>query len=81
MIVYAKIRRMYFREKLSISETGWPRAISRKTSLSRNTVKKWLREPEEEKTRNGILCTLSLKNDVSEPFRIGKSPAGRPYRL
>ena len=46
MIVYAKIRRMYFREKLSISETGWPRAISRKTSLSRNTVKKWLREPE-----------------------------------
>ena len=40
MIVYAKIRRMYFREKLSISE------IARKTSLSRNTVKKWLREPE-----------------------------------
>ena len=31
----------------------------------------------EEKTRNGILCTLSPKNDVSDPFRIGKSPAGR----
>ena len=40
MILYAKIRRMYFREKLSISE------IARKTSLSRNTVKKWLRAPD-----------------------------------
>ena len=38
MVMYAKIRRMYFRENQSISE------IARKTSLSRNTVKKWLRE-------------------------------------
>ena len=36
MVMYAKIRRMYFRENQSISE------IARKTSLSRNTVKKWL---------------------------------------
>ena len=40
MVMYAKIRRMYFRENQSISE------IARKTSLSRNTVKKWLREPD-----------------------------------
>ena len=40
MIVYAKIRRMYFREKRSISE------IARETNLSRNTAKKWLREPD-----------------------------------
>ena len=33
MVMYAKIRRMYFRDKLSINE------ISRKTSLSWNTVK------------------------------------------
>lgn len=40
MILYAKIRRMYFRDKLSINE------IARRTSLSRNTVKKWLRMPD-----------------------------------
>ena len=38
MVMYGKIRRMYFREGLSISE------IVRRTSVSRNTVKKWLRE-------------------------------------
>jgi transposase-like protein len=39
MILYAKIRRMYFRDQLTINE------IARRTSLSRNTVKKWLRQP------------------------------------
>jgi transposase-like protein len=34
----AKIRRLYLRDKLSIKE------ISRQTSLSRNTVRSWLRE-------------------------------------
>jgi transposase len=37
MIMYAKIRRMFFREHLSISE------IARRTSLTRNTIKKWLK--------------------------------------
>ncbi len=37
MVMYAKIRRMHFREHLTISE------IQRRTSLSRNTIKKWLR--------------------------------------
>ncbi|HLY88805.1 MAG TPA: IS21 family transposase, partial [Acetobacteraceae bacterium] len=40
MSLYAKIRRLYFREKTPISE------IARRTSLSRNTVKKWLRAAE-----------------------------------
>mgnify|MGYP001587564511 CR=1 FL=1 len=40
MVLYAKIRRMFYREHLSISE------IQRRTSLSRNTVKKWLKEPD-----------------------------------
>jgi transposase len=40
MSLYAKIRRMHFREKTPISE------IARRTSLSRNTIKKWLRAPE-----------------------------------
>ena len=39
MVMYAKIRRMYYREHLSINE------IQRRTSLSRNTIKKWLRAP------------------------------------
>lgn len=40
MAMLGKIRRMYFREKLPVSE------IARRTSLSRNTIKKWLRSPE-----------------------------------
>jgi transposase len=40
MALVGKIRRMYLRDKLSFSE------IARRTSLSRNTVKKWLKVPE-----------------------------------
>lgn len=36
----AKIRRMHFREKLSIRE------ITRRTNLSRNTIRQWLRQPD-----------------------------------
>jgi transcriptional regulator with XRE-family HTH domain len=39
MAIYAKVRRLRFREGLSISE------IARRTSLSRNTIKTWLKEP------------------------------------
>jgi transposase len=39
MAMYAKVRRMRLREGLSISE------IARRTSLSRNTIKTWLRTP------------------------------------
>ena len=40
MEMLGKVRRMYYRDGLSRSE------ISRRTGLSRNTVKKWLRAPE-----------------------------------
>lgn len=40
MGMLAKIRRMYFREHLSI------RGIARRTGLSRNTVRDWLRQPQ-----------------------------------
>lgn len=40
MGMLAKIRRMYLREKLSIRE------IARRTNLSRNTIRQWLRQPE-----------------------------------
>jgi len=39
MAMIGKIRRMFFRDKLSLNE------IARRTSLARNTIKKWLREP------------------------------------
>jgi transposase len=39
MAMYAKVRRMRLRDGLSISE------IARRTSLSRNTIKTWLRTP------------------------------------
>jgi transposase len=41
MAMIGKIRRMYFREKKSVRE------ISRLTSLSRNTIDKWLKAPGE----------------------------------
>jgi transposase len=37
--MFTKIRRMHFREQPSIRE------IERRTNLSRNTIRKWLREP------------------------------------
>lgn len=40
MGMYAKVRRLFFRERLSINE------IQRRTSLSRNIIKKWLKEEE-----------------------------------
>ncbi len=39
MAMYAKVRRMRVRDGLSIRE------IARRTSLSRNTIKEWLRGP------------------------------------
>jgi transposase len=39
MAMYAKVGRMRLRDGLSISE------IARRTSLTRNMVKKWLKEP------------------------------------
>ena len=40
MGMLAKIRRMHLRDKLSIRE------IARRTNLSRNTIRQWLRQPE-----------------------------------
>src|SRR5690242_28978 len=50
MEMWGQVRRMYFRDKLSRSE------IARRTGLSRNTVKKWLRAGEsiEPRYRRGL---------------------------
>jgi len=41
MEMMGKIRRMYFRDKLSLHE------ITKRTGLSRNTIRKWVRAPQE----------------------------------
>ena len=40
MEMMGKIRRMYFRDKLSLHE------ITKRTGLSRNTIRRWVREPQ-----------------------------------
>ena len=40
MEMLGKIRRMYLRDRLSLHE------IAKRTGLSRNTLRRWLREPE-----------------------------------
>jgi len=73
MVMYAKIRRMHFREHLTISE------IQRRTSLSRNTIKKWLRggdEPRQQRRNRDSKLTpfepllkLALETDGHRPKR------------
>jgi len=41
MEMFGKIRRMYFRDKLSLHE------ITKRSGLSRNTIRKWLRDAKE----------------------------------
>jgi len=41
MEMMGKIRRMYFRDKLSLHE------IAKRTGLSRNTIRRWVRDPQE----------------------------------
>ena len=60
MALYGKVRRMRYRDGLSISE------IARRTSLSRNTIKTWLREPvrsEMTYQRLGGPCKLDVHAD------------------
>lgn len=75
MVMYAKIRRMFFREHLTISE------ITRRTSLSRNTVKKWLKatngtEPKYQRVKTSGKLTayepmllMALDADARRPKR------------
>lgn len=44
MEMMGKIRRMYFRDKLSLHE------IAKRTGLSRNTIRKWVRASESQIT-------------------------------
>jgi transposase-like protein len=60
----AKIRRMHLRDKLSIRE------IARRTDLSRNTVRKWLRLPEMEEPRYPLRQSTSIVDAYAEQLRL-----------
>ncbi|RMU43493.1 hypothetical protein ALP29_05056 [Pseudomonas syringae pv. avii] len=58
MEMMGKIRRMYFRDKLSLHQ------IAKRTGLSRNTIRKWLRAPE---TKQPVYQRQAAFNKLS-PF-------------
>ena len=64
MEMFGKIRRMYLRDRLSLHE------ITKRTGLSRNTIRKWLRSPKETAPptyrRSERPCKLSVFHDVLE---------------
>ena len=64
MEMIGKIRRMYFRDKMSLHE------ITKRTSLSRNTVRKWLRSPDEVAPptyrRSQVPCKLTVFHEALE---------------
>ena len=75
MAMIGKIRRMYFREKKSVRE------ISRLTSLSRNTIDKWLKAPVE---REPVYCRkpgpIKLTPYVDQLTGWLRADARRPKR-
>jgi transposase len=71
----AKIRRLYFRDKLSIRE------ISRQTGLSRNTLRTWLREPEQVEPQYPKRVAVSKLDAYADTLRQWlKADAGRNKR-
>ncbi len=64
MEMIGKIRRMYLRDRLSLHE------IAKRTGLSRNTIRKWLRSPKETAPptyrRSEGPCKLSAFHDLLE---------------
>ena len=61
MEMFGKIRRMYWRDKLSLHE------IARRTGLSRNTLRRWLREEKvgvPKYRRNEVVSKVSAYHDV-----------------
>jgi transcriptional regulator with XRE-family HTH domain len=64
MEMIGKIRRMFFRDKMSLHE------IAKRTSLSRNTIRKWLRNTGEVTQptyrRSQMPCKLSAFHEALE---------------
>ena len=87
MAMMGKIRAMHLRDGKSISE------IARLTSLSRNTIKKWLKAPqgaaaevpaarraEQARRRSSRRCTQALKADAHRPKHERRTARGAARR-
>ncbi len=82
MEMIGKIRRMYLRDRLSLHE------ITKRTGLSRNTIRNWLRSPKETAPptyrRSERPCKLSAFHDCwnrhSKPMPTVSSKTGVPAR-
>ena len=68
MAMIAKIKRMYFREKLSISE------IARRTSLTRNTIKAWLFKPDISTTTRFRATCVDWRDSSAKCAAHGDTP-------
>jgi transposase len=75
MAMYAKVRRLFYREQLSISE------IKRQTSLSRNTIKKWLKQPEQTEPKYERRAALNNLAPFESQLQLAlKADRHRPKR-
>ena len=73
--MYAKVRRMHLREKRPISE------IARLTRLSRNTIKKWRKEPERSELKYARLPGMTKLDPYIDELRQAlATDAHRPKR-
>ena len=71
----AKIRRMHIREKLSIRE------IARRTNLSRNTIRQWLKSPEMSEPKYPERCVASVVDPYVDQLRSWlETDSHRPKR-
>jgi transposase-like protein len=70
MEMMGKIRRMYFRDKLSLHE------IAKRTGLARNTIRKWVRAPE---AKVPVYRRRDIFNKLS-PFTARWSRRSKPIR-
>ncbi len=61
MDILGRIKRLYLRDKKSLHE------IAKLTGLSRNTVRKWVREPKPEETLQYVRCDMPSKLSAYEP--------------
>ena len=68
MEMMGKIRRMYFRDKLSLHE------IAKRTGLARNTIRKWVRAPE---AKQPVYQRRAIFNKLS-PFHATLEQALKP---
>jgi DNA-binding IclR family transcriptional regulator len=79
MEMLGRIRRMHLRDKVSLHE------ISKRTGLSRNTVRRWLREPQELKEptysrESGSRKLLSFVAELEQSFKADALRAAKRYR-